>query len=128
MGEGRGDRASDRVVTRLDAVVEPSNDVEDRLEFDETQSRNVAPTVHQIAVITADSGAVDETERRKEIRADLLEVETSAPWFVGVIQRDAECVVVAFGVGEAALVIEIRAKHFARQQIRIEILEIRAAQ
>src|SRR6185369_17392611 len=45
----------------------------------------------------------------------------------GIIEGHAERVIIAFRVGKTAFVIEIGAQHLTRREIRIEVLEIEAA-
>ena len=107
-------------------VIEGGDDVPPRQQFHEAKTCDVAVAALEIAVIVFDAGAVDEAEGGKIIRTYLLEVEIAAPRLVGIIDRNAERVVIALRVGKAALVIEIRPQNVAGREVRIEELEIRA--
>src|SRR5262245_56248132 len=98
-----------------------------RPEFERPQERAFEPIdVIDRRVVDAYRGTVHESERRKEVRADLLERNLARPGLVRKRNRPAERIIVAHDVREAALVVDVGKDRLVAEQVRTAILEIPA--
>src|SRR5206468_4240953 len=70
--------------------------------------------------------AIDETERRREVLADLLEDEIPAPRVVGEVDRERRGIIVALLARMTAHVIRIRLKNIAAEKVRVVVLQVDA--
>src|SRR5262245_33585194 len=86
----------------------------------------IAREISEGAVVKLDSRPVHETERGIEILADDFVGQVAIPRLVGEVETDAVGMVVADGIGKAALIIEVRRHGLAGNELGVAKLEVRA--
>src|SRR5262245_2125487 len=106
-------------------IVEPGDEIPGRRQVEPSPAKVAAPVLGD-AVELPDPGAVDEAERRKIVRANLLEARFNAQRLVGKIERRAKGTVIALGVGKAAHIEKVGLQNGAWSEVGVAVLEIHA--
>ena len=127
IGGAQRNPGPDAVLARFQMIAEIGDGIPGRRNIEPVPAE-IAAAIGRDAVPLPDARAVDESQRRKIVRAQLLEARLQAERFVRKIERRAERVVVALGVRHAAHVIDIGQQNLAGEEIRFAILEIGAGE